>query len=51
MIHARTTLARGRLLREYLPGLHLDDAVPADTVSPTVAANGTQAQPLVKWLK
>ena len=39
-IHARTTLTRGRMLREYLPGLHLDPNVPADTVTPTVCANG-----------
>ena len=39
-IHARTTLTRGRMLREYLPGLHLDPNVAADTVSPTVCANG-----------
>src|SRR5919197_1172099 len=32
VIHARTRLGRGRLWREYLPGLHLDDAVPADSV-------------------
>ena len=38
-IHARTTLTRGRLLREYLPGLHLDPLVPADEVVPTVCAN------------
>jgi GT2 family glycosyltransferase len=39
-IHARTTLTRGRLLREHLPGLHLDDNVPAGDVAPTVTANG-----------
>jgi|tagenome__1003787_1003787.scaffolds.fasta_scaffold20946576_2 hypothetical protein len=39
-IHARTTLRRGRLVREYLPGLHLDPVVPADGVVPTVCANG-----------
>ena len=39
-IHARTTLTRGRLWREYLPGLHLDDAVPADSIVPTVSAHG-----------
>ena len=33
-------LARGRLTREYLPGLHLDPVVPADRVTPTVCANG-----------
>jgi GT2 family glycosyltransferase len=39
-IHARTTLRRGRLLREYLPGLHLDHLVPAETTVATVCANG-----------
>jgi N-acetylglucosaminyl-diphospho-decaprenol L-rhamnosyltransferase len=39
-VHARTTLRRGRLLREYLPGLHLDHVVPAETTVPTVCANG-----------
>jgi GT2 family glycosyltransferase len=39
-IHARTTLSRGRLLHEYLPGLHLDSIVPADSTAETVCANG-----------
>jgi GT2 family glycosyltransferase len=39
-IHARTTLSRGRLTREFLPGLHLDPNVPATGVTPTVCANG-----------
>lgn len=39
-IHARTTLTRGRMTREYLPGLHLDPNVQADDVTPTVCANG-----------
>jgi hypothetical protein len=39
-IHARTTLTRGRMTREYLPGLHLDPNVPADGITPTVCANG-----------
>lgn len=39
-IHARTTLTRGRLLREYLPGLHLDPVVPSDVQAATVCANG-----------
>jgi len=38
-IHARTTLTRGRMLHEYLPGLHLDPNVPADEISATVCAN------------
>ena len=40
VIHARTTLTRGRMLREYLPGLHLDHVVPAGEITPTVCANG-----------
>jgi GT2 family glycosyltransferase len=40
MIHARTTIRRGRLLREYLPGLHFEAAVPADALSTTVSASG-----------
>jgi N-acetylglucosaminyl-diphospho-decaprenol L-rhamnosyltransferase len=40
IVHARTRLARGRMLREYLPGLHLDDAEPAEAIVPTVSAHG-----------
>jgi N-acetylglucosaminyl-diphospho-decaprenol L-rhamnosyltransferase len=40
VIHARTTLRRGSLLREYIPGLHLDPVVPATAVVPTVSAHG-----------
>ena len=40
VIHARTTIGRGRLLREHLPGLHLDEVVAADATVPTVTANG-----------
>jgi GT2 family glycosyltransferase len=40
VIHARTTLRRGRLLREFIPGLHLDAVVLADEVVPTVSAHG-----------
>ncbi len=39
-IHARTTLRRGRLVREFIPGLHLDPVVQASGVTPTVCANG-----------
>jgi GT2 family glycosyltransferase len=39
-IHARTTLRRGRLIHEYLPGLHLDSVAPADSTVATVCANG-----------
>ena len=40
VIHARTRLARGRLWREYIPGLHLEDDAPANGVVPTVSAHG-----------
>lgn len=39
-VHARTTLRRGRLVREFIPGLHLDPVVPAQGVVPTTCANG-----------
>jgi GT2 family glycosyltransferase len=39
-IHARTTLRRGRVLHEYLPGLHLDPNVEAADLVETVCANG-----------
>jgi GT2 family glycosyltransferase len=39
VVHAWTQLRRGRLLREYVPGLHLDHRLSADTVVPTVNAN------------
>lgn len=40
LVHGRTTLRRGPLLREYFPGLILDHRVSADAVTPTVSANG-----------
>jgi hypothetical protein len=40
LVHARATLRRGPLLRELLPGFRLDLCAPADTVVPTVCANG-----------
>jgi GT2 family glycosyltransferase len=40
VIHARTTLRRGRMLREFIPGFHLDPVVHAEAVSPTLCANG-----------
>jgi N-acetylglucosaminyl-diphospho-decaprenol L-rhamnosyltransferase len=40
IVHAHTTLRRGRLVGEHLPGLHLDHTVPAASVVPTVNANG-----------
>ena len=40
LVHGRTTLQRGPLLREYFPGLILDHRVSADAVTPTVSANG-----------
>jgi N-acetylglucosaminyl-diphospho-decaprenol L-rhamnosyltransferase len=39
-IHGRTTLSRGGMTREYLPGLHLESVVAADGVVSTVCANG-----------
>ena len=39
-IKARTTLSAGRLLREYIPSLHIDDRVPSTEVVPTVSAHG-----------
>ncbi len=39
-IHARTTVARGRLVREYIPGLHLDHCVASAESAPTVSAHG-----------
>jgi GT2 family glycosyltransferase len=39
-IHGRTTLVRGPLLRQYLPGLRLETAAPADALVPTVSAHG-----------
>jgi GT2 family glycosyltransferase len=39
-IHAKTTLSRGRMLREHLPGFHLDHQVNAQAVTETVCANG-----------
>jgi N-acetylglucosaminyl-diphospho-decaprenol L-rhamnosyltransferase len=40
IVHARTTLRRGRLFREIFPGLHLDHTFETDTTSPTVSAHG-----------
>ena len=40
LVHARTTLRRGRLFHELLPGFELDLAVPADRPVPTLMANG-----------
>lgn len=39
LIHARTTLRRGSLLREPIPGLHIDSVVPAGEIVPTLTAN------------
>lgn len=39
-VHAHTTLRRGRLFREFFPGLHLDHVVVVDTNRPTVSAHG-----------
>jgi GT2 family glycosyltransferase len=40
VVHARTTLRRGRMSGEYLPGLHLDHLVESDVTVRTVCANG-----------
>jgi GT2 family glycosyltransferase len=40
LVHGRTTLSRGSLLREYLPGLHLDHTVEARRPMVTVSAHG-----------
>jgi GT2 family glycosyltransferase len=40
VVKARTTIRRGPLLHEYVPGLHLEHAAPAESVVPTVAAHG-----------
>lgn len=40
LVHARTEIRRGRLLRELLPGFAIDLRVPATDVVPTVCANG-----------
>ena len=38
VIHARTVVAPGRLVREFIPGLRLDSVVHADGVVATVSA-------------
>jgi GT2 family glycosyltransferase len=40
LVHARTTLRRGSLFHELLPGLHIDLTAPADEIVATVTANG-----------
>ena len=40
VIHGRTTITRGRLFGEYLPGLHLDPNVAASGIVDTVSAHG-----------
>jgi GT2 family glycosyltransferase len=40
VIHARTTIRRGSLLHEYIPGLHLEHDVSAGETVPTVSAHG-----------
>jgi GT2 family glycosyltransferase len=40
LVHARATLRPGSMVRELLPGLHLDMLVSADELVPTVTANG-----------
>jgi GT2 family glycosyltransferase len=40
VIHARSTIRRGPLLRTPLPGFRIDQNVPEDRVSPSLLANG-----------
>ncbi|HEY8724882.1 MAG TPA: glycosyltransferase family 2 protein [Gaiellaceae bacterium] len=40
VVHARTTLTRGRMTRERFPGLHLDALVDSKVESRTVSAHG-----------
>ena len=40
VIHARTEIVRGPLIREPLPGFRVDQSRPADGVGPTLFANG-----------
>ena len=40
VIHARSTLRRGPLLRRPLPGFEIDQVVPATEVAPALLANG-----------
>ncbi len=40
VIHARTEIVRGPLIREPIPGFRVDQARPADGVGPTLFANG-----------
>lgn len=39
-VHRRTTVSRGRLLRELVPGFRIDLKAPADGVVPTLCTNG-----------
>ncbi len=39
-VHRRTTMSRGRLLRELVPGFRIDLKAPADGVVSTLCANG-----------
>jgi GT2 family glycosyltransferase len=40
LVHGHTTLRRGRMTREYFPGLRLDHWSDTPEVAPTLAANG-----------
>jgi GT2 family glycosyltransferase len=40
VLHARSTIRRGPLLRRPLPGFELEQSVPAERVVPTLLANG-----------
>ncbi len=40
LVHSRTTMRRGPLLRQLVPGFDIDLRAPADGIVPTVCANG-----------
>ena len=40
LVHARTVIERGPLLRRLLPGFTIDLKAPADEITPTLCANG-----------
>jgi GT2 family glycosyltransferase len=40
LVHGRTIVRRGALLREYVPGMHLDHTEVSEEIVPVVAANG-----------
>lgn len=48
-VHARTTIRRGGLLRELIPGLRLEHVVPSAATVPTVCANGAAMLVRREW--